>query len=136
MLRIYFAVPMLRANQKSRRFGRVRQIHAIVQRVFCLGNAWSCLPARRNARAMARPAGVAVKLKPASAPKSDDRREECLPYYFVARISPAALSPLSRAPCAVEKKFGEVASPAKNKRPSTGEASTARAPAWPGRACE
>ena len=50
--------------------------------------------------------------------------------------SPAARSPLSLAPCAVEKKFGEVASPAKNKRPSTGAASTARLPAWPGRACE
>src|ERR1700754_2890256 len=53
-----------------------------------------------------------------------------------ATTSPAALSPLSLAPCAVEKKFGEVASPAKNSRPSTGAASTARAPAWPGRACE
>ena len=40
------------------------------------------------------------------------------------------------APWAVEKKFGEVASPAKNKRPSTGAASTARIPAWPGKACE
>jgi hypothetical protein len=59
--------------------------------------------------------------------------------YFVASAataSPAALSPESLAPCAVEKKFGEVASPAKNKRPSTGAASTARAPAWPGSACE
>jgi hypothetical protein len=53
-----------------------------------------------------------------------------------ATTSPAALSPLSLAPCAVEKKFGEVASPAKNKRPSTGAASTARAPAWPGSACD
>src|SRR3982074_2446680 len=51
-------------------------------------------------------------------------------------ISPAALSPLSLAPCAVEKKFGEVASPAKNSRPSTGAASPARSPAWPGSAWE
>src|SRR5689334_23426139 len=48
----------------------------------------------------------------------------------------AARSPESLAPCAVEKKFGEVASPAKNSFPSTGAASTARLPAWPGRACE
>src|SRR5256885_13655133 len=48
-----------------------------------------------------------------------------------ATTSPAARSPLSRAPCAVEKKFREVASPAKNRRPSTGVASTARSPAWP-----
>jgi len=42
---------------------------------------------------------------------------------------PAALSfPLSRAPCAVEKKFGEVASPAKNSRPSTGAASNGALP--------
>jgi len=50
--------------------------------------------------------------------------------------SPAALTPLSWAPCAVEKKFGEVASPAKNSRPSTGAASAARLPEWPGKACE
>ena len=50
--------------------------------------------------------------------------------------SPAALSPQSLAPCAVEKKFGDVASPAKNNLPSTGAASTARSPAWPGRAWE
>jgi hypothetical protein len=50
--------------------------------------------------------------------------------------SRAARSPLSRAPCAVEKKFGEVASPAKNSRPSTGAASAARSPACPGRAWE
>src|SRR5712671_7898114 len=50
--------------------------------------------------------------------------------------SPAALSPLSLAPCAVEKKCGEVASPAKNSRPSTGAASAARSPAWPGSAWE
>ena len=43
-----------------------------------------------------------------------------------ATASPAALSPQSRAPCAVEKNPGEVASPAKNNRPSTGAASTAR----------
>ena len=53
-----------------------------------------------------------------------------------ANTSSAARSPQSRAPCAVEKKSGEVASPAKNGRPSTGAASTARSPAWPGRACE
>jgi hypothetical protein len=53
-----------------------------------------------------------------------------------AITSAAARSPESRAPCAVEKKFGEVASPAKNSRPSTGAASTARIPAWPGSAWE
>ncbi len=58
------------------------------------------------------------------------------PILSEATTSPAALSPLSLAPCAVEKKFGEVASPAKNNRSSTGDASTARAPAWPGSACE
>jgi hypothetical protein len=50
--------------------------------------------------------------------------------------SPAALSPESRAPCAVVKKLSEVASPAKNNLPSTGAASTARAGAWSGSACE
>ena len=34
------------------------------------------------------------------------------------------------------KKSGGVASPAKNRRSSTGAASTARLPAWPGSACE
>ena len=58
------------------------------------------------------------------------------PFARVATTSPAARSPESLAPCAVEKKFGEVASPAKNNRPSTGAASTARSPAWPGSACE
>lgn len=46
-----------------------------------------------------------------------------------ASTSAAARSPLSRAPCAVEKNSGEVASPAKNSLPSTGAASTARSPA-------
>jgi hypothetical protein len=53
---------------------------------------------------------------------------------FCPTTSFAALSPLSLAPCAVEKKFGEVASPAKNSRPLIGAASTARMPAWPGSA--
>ena len=53
-----------------------------------------------------------------------------------ANTSVAALSPLSLAPWAVVKKFGEVASPAKNRRPSTGAARVARSPAWPGSACE
>ena len=53
-----------------------------------------------------------------------------------AKTSRAARSPVSLAPWAVEKKLGEVASPAKNSRPSTGAANTSRLPAWPGRACE
>jgi hypothetical protein len=58
-------------------------------------------------------------------------------YLLIAPITSfAALSPESFAPWAVEKKFGEVASPAKNRRPSTGAASTARIPACPGSACE
>ena len=48
--------------------------------------------------------------------------------------SAAARSPVSWAPCAVEKNPGEVASPAKNRRPSTGAARTARSPKHPGRA--
>src|SRR5579872_1041227 len=50
--------------------------------------------------------------------------------------SRAARIPESCAPWAVVKKSGEVASPAKNSRPSTGAASTARLPACPGKACE
>ena len=44
----------------------------------------------------------------------------CASYTRAAITSLAARSPESLAPCAVEKKFGEVASPAKNNRPSTG----------------
>jgi predicted DCC family thiol-disulfide oxidoreductase YuxK len=56
--------------------------------------------------------------------------------HFAAMASRAARAPESLAPCAVEKKFGEVASPANNSRASTGAASTARSPAWPGSAWE
>jgi hypothetical protein len=53
-----------------------------------------------------------------------------------ASTSSAARKPLSQAPCTVEKKVGCVASPAKKSRSATGAASTARAPACPGSACE
>lgn len=46
----------------------------------------------------------------------------------------AARTPLSCAPCAVEKSLGLVASPAKNIRCSKGRASTSRAAACPGKA--
>ena len=53
---------MLRANPKSRRFGRVRQIHAIVQRVFCPAGARNWLYLERVG---ANPGRCATAGKPA-----------------------------------------------------------------------